>query len=586
MPADADSATNGQITVALNFPGLDKTFGLLEGPYLFRVASPSNTFSAVQQSFAVRQKIYAQSVSGVAYSGTLVNGLSNAFAVAFDANFTPVAAGKANRLGRYTLYVPPGDYTVWALQNGYVASQGGWSGTVSASAPIATANIALTAGPNSLAGKVRESATAAGLPGVPVFGYQSNNLVTVAFTDTNGNYTLKVSPADWEVVPITEALAALGFVGSATPWRTNLTGDVAGFNPTFAKADTLIFGTIRDDQAPANLLASVALSAMDSRHLGETAGMSYAADGRYSLGVTAGNWWLEPSRETLLSVGCVGTGTNWVVLPGSAARVDLAARKVTAHLVGRLVEEYNTPVSYSTVRATDASGSWTVTALTDLNGNFDLGVSGGTWRINVDASTASTWWLTGYDLVRSITDGQTLSGLLYRVRYANASGAGWVRDSLGRPLSGIGVRGTATLIGTNYSCYAVTDSNGSYWAPALAGTWVFTAGCFGSGGLSFQGYACASGASVTLAANDVNVFPTLTASALVPPVITSPALAQRTNFAFNVSGPTNRTFQVLGSTNLANWSSLFATNPVSGSFKFTATNAAATPSRSYRVLVQ
>ena len=314
--------------------------------------------------------------------------------------------------------------------------------------------------------------------------------------------------------------------------------------------------------------------------------MSYAADGRYSLGVTAGNWWLEPSRDTLMSVGCVGVGTNWVVLPGSAARVDLAARKITAHLVGRLVEEYNTAVSYSTVRATDASGSWVVTALTDLNGNFDLGVFGGTWRINVDASTASTWWLAGYDLVRSVTDGQTLAGLLYRVRYANASGSGLVRDSLGRPLSGVGVRGTATLSGTNYSCYAVTDSNGSYWAPALAGTWVFTADCFGSGGLSFQGYECAPSASIALAANDVNVFPTLTASALAPPLITSPALVQRTNFAFNVTGPTNRAFQVLGSTNLANWSSLFATNPVSGSFKFTATNATATPSRSYRVLVQ
>lgn len=586
VPADADLATNGQITVALNFPGLDKVFGWLEGPYLFRVSSPANTFAAVQQSFVVRQKTYAQSISGVAYEGSPANTLSNAFVVAFDANFTPVAVSKAGRFGRYTLYVPPGDYTVWALLSGYVSGQGGWSGTVPGSVNIPTANIALTPGPNSLAGKLRASTTVAGLPGVPVLGYQSNNLVTVAFTDTNGNYTLKVSPAEWEVAPTTEALAALGCVGSATPWRTNVTGDVTGFNPSFAQADTLIFGVIRDDQTPANLLAGVAVSAADSRHLGETAGMSYAADGRYSLGVTAGNWWLEPSRDTLLAAGCVGSGTNWVVLPGSAARVDLAARKVTAHLVGRLVDEYNSPVSLGTVRATDASGRWTVTALTDLLGNFDLGVFGGDWRINVDASTASTWWLSGYDMVRSVTDGQTLSGLNYKVRYANASGSGLVRDSLGRPLSGIGVRGTATLMGTNYSCYAVTDSTGSYWALALAGTWVFTADCFGSGGLNFQGYECASSASVAVAPNDANVFPTLTASALALPTITSPALAQRTNFAFNVTGPTNRTFQVLGSTNLAIWSSLFATNPVSGNFTFTATNATATPNRSYRVLVQ
>lgn len=585
VPRDADTTANSQLTVPLSFPGLDPVFGPLEGPYIFRVSSPANAFAPVQQSFTVRQKTYAQFISGVIYSGTLANGLSNAFAVAFDASFVPVTAAKANRAGRYTLYVPPGDYTIWALLPGYVASQSGWAGTLAA-ASISTAHIALTPGPNTLAGSVRENTSATALLGVPVWGYNSNNLVTVAFTDTNGAFTLKVSPANWEVAPAPEALAALGCVGNAVPWRTNLTADLAGCELTAAPATALLHGILRDDAAPANPLAGVTLNAANAAGTGETVGLSFAADGHYSVGVTAGNWWLQPARESLLAVGDVSAGTNWVLLPGNATRLDLTTKRVTAHLLGRLVEEFLTPVSYATVRATDASGKWVVTAQTDLDGNFDLGVFGGTWRINVDAATAATWWLAGYDLVRSVNDGQTLAGLLYRVRYANASGNGLVRDALGRPLGGIGVRGTATLNGTNFSCHAVTDATGAYWTPALAGNWTFTADCFGATSLSFHGCECAPSGSSVLAANDVNVLPTLTAPLLAPPAITLSALAQGTNFTFTVAGPTNRTFQVIGSTNLAQWTSLFATNPVGGAFRYTATNIPAAPARSYRVLVQ
>jgi len=375
----------------------------------------------------------------------------------------------------------------------------------------------------------------------------------------------------------------LGNPGSS---HTNVTSDLAGFNLPSVKATALFFGTVRDNQTPANLLARVLVNAEGTLQRRQTAGLSYAADGRYSVGVVAGNWWLQPARESLTPLNCLSAGTNWAVLPGSAARVDLVTRKVTAHLVGRLVDDFSYPISSATVRATDATGSWVVTATTDLMGNYDLGVFAGTWRINLDANTAAAWYLTGYDLVRPVSAGQTLSGLNYRVRYANGSGTGHVQDSRGQPLSGIGVRGTATLNGTNYSAYAVTDTTGSYWMPTLSGSWTFTAGCFGYDGLSFQGYECAESGNASAGAGDANVFPTLTAFAMVPPVIISPAVAPGTNFSFTVSGPTNRTFQVLAATDLATWSSVFATNAPGGSFKFTTPNATSAPHQAFRALVQ
>ena len=47
VPFDTDATANGQIVATLSQPGLEKLFGLLEGPFLFRVSSPSNTFAVV-----------------------------------------------------------------------------------------------------------------------------------------------------------------------------------------------------------------------------------------------------------------------------------------------------------------------------------------------------------------------------------------------------------------------------------------------------------------------------------------------------------------------------------------------------------
>jgi hypothetical protein len=586
MPGDTDGATNGQIVVQVNYPSTDTTFNLIEGSYLYRVSSPSNSFTPVTQSFRVWQKLLTQSISGVVYDGGSMNPLSNALAVAFDSNFSAVGGGKANNSGRYIIYVPPGDYTVWSVLGGYLASQAGGSGTVRPGSSVNNADVAMTAGTSLLSGTLMDSATGVGLPGVAMFGYQSSNLFEITFTDASGNYALEVNNDIWEVDYNADQMPLLGYVAAATKPATNVTADVSNFNIPVAKANAVIYGTVRDDQIPVNTLSGVELSAADIPGLYAASGMSYKADGNYTIGVLGGDWWLGPTGESLsaLGTGYLGTGTNWVVGVNQAARMDFVARKVTAHIRGQMLDEYLSPVSFAYMVASDPTGTYWSSSSTDALGAFDLGVFAGSWELSVDPSTAAQWYLVGPAAWYSVTTGQVLSGVVYRCRYGTTYVIGTVNNNAGAPLPGIGVWGTGTSGVTTYTFSSVTDTNGAYFAPALMGNWTVGLDCFGGSGLSLYGYECVS--SQLLAIAGVAAPANFTAYPLAQPRLQTPALLPSGAFTFTVTGPTNRTYQVLSSSNLTSWTSVFATNPGQGSFQFVKTNATGSGVGVYRAFVQ
>src|SRR2546425_7847107 len=66
VPGDEDGATNGQIRVELNYPGLNEILDHIAGHYLYRLVDANGIFSPVIIPFTVVQKGYAQGVSGQA----------------------------------------------------------------------------------------------------------------------------------------------------------------------------------------------------------------------------------------------------------------------------------------------------------------------------------------------------------------------------------------------------------------------------------------------------------------------------------------------------------------------------------------
>ena len=95
-----------------------------------------------------------------------------------------------------------------------------------------------------------------------------------------------------------------------------------------------------------------------------------------------------------------GAGLSGYILPsgqsvdlasGQAQQVNFTVSPVNAHLQGHVTNN-GTPVSGVTVGASpyNTSSSTWISAVTDANGYFDIGVYGGTWTITLDNSSASS----------------------------------------------------------------------------------------------------------------------------------------------------------------------------------------------------
>jgi hypothetical protein len=583
VPGDADGTVNGQIQVQFDYPGRDSIYSRIEGLWLYRASSPTNAFTAVTQQFQVWQKTLSLSISGSVSNG--VNWLTNALVVAFDSNFTPAGGARVQSNGRYTIFVPAGDYTVWPLLNGFTCDRSGASGTVRNGQPLNNANLLMTAGSTQLSGRIKDSITGVGLAGIGIIAYQSNNLFTTAFTDADGNYSLGVTPNLWEVVYNSDHMTQLGYVPAAVMPSTNLTGNLSGFDIPVTQATTLIYGTVFDDQVPSGNLTNVTVSARDTGGLFSASSKSGRTNGRYAIGVVAGNWWIAPDGESLLSLGCLGAGTNWVTGTQQPARIDILSRKITAHIRGTLLDDTGYRPPYATVQATDSTGQWSATATTELNGQFDLGVFAGTWNLSLEYNTAIAWYANGASVAQTVSSGQNLTGLTYRMRYSTGDVYGTIQDENGDPVVGAVVQGVGTNQGLGYAFSAASDNTGSYYASAINGPWILNLKCFGSESLTLQGLECAPATPATITPGS-NFIPPIVVSHLAAPQFSNPVLLPGGTFATLVSGPTNRTFQVLNSSNLTDWFTTYVTNTPHGNFQFSSTNTASSPPVFFRALVQ
>jgi hypothetical protein len=142
-----------------------------------------------------------------------------------------------------------------------------------------------------IAGKIADTLTGAGIPGILVDAKSTNNLRVTAFTDTNGNYSLPVTSSNlWSVRPNKTQPALLGYVALAKRTDVNVTNaNVSNVNFQLPQATALIYGTIKDDRSsPVAGLAVIGQDLGSPKH--EADGLSLVTDGNYSLGVIAGTW--------------------------------------------------------------------------------------------------------------------------------------------------------------------------------------------------------------------------------------------------------------------------------------------------------
>lgn len=367
VPGDDDGAVNGQIQVKLFFPTVDTTLSEAAVKSVIRVSQSQNLFPPVTQPFSVAQKFYPQGVTGRVTDSATGLPLTNTLIGLGSQSTSGAKVTQTDGTGFYTLYLLPDVYTAVVVKDGYISDQNVLVPVVCnqfVTNNITPTNVSLT-----ISGKVSDSATGAGLAGLLITANTTNNLFSAAFTDTNGNYTLPVSPNNqWKLRPDKPGPDLLGYLALASRIKINVGGgSVPGVNISLPKATALIYGTLKDDRG--NPVAGLPVVCQDINGSVEIDGRSFVTNGNYALGVTNGTWYFGIGDLNLH--GFTGQITNLNINSGQAVQADL------------VVSRTNFPALANFSRAAPGQAQFT------LNG-----LAGQTYLLQAAANLGSTYWLT------------------------------------------------------------------------------------------------------------------------------------------------------------------------------------------------
>ena len=391
VPGDTDGSANGQITATLNFQNGDFAQDIV-GKYLYRISSPVGLFAPTNSGFSVTNFPFAQKFTGNVLNSVTGTTVSNACVLLLPSvanSGGPLAGTMANSAGSYTLMAPPGTYSVMAFGSNYVANMGGAPVITLNSGQTLTTNLSVIPATASISGSVVDANNSSvGLPGINMLAQQpTNGLIGLAFTDTNGNYTLPVTAGSWTVKPSGDSLLVHGYLGL----KTNVNAGATGVTLAIPKATALIYGSIKDN-----------------------------------------------------------LGTPFPVLEADT-------------------DDSSTPVS-------TGLGLYETESFTDANGNYVLGVVGGTndsWWMEANGDNQITNYVFTPDHHANninITAGQTVLRNFTGILATNHI-TGWLKDNNGNPITGVEIYASATINGLAYDQEIDTDSNGNYWLNVPNGSW-------------------------------------------------------------------------------------------------------------------
>lgn len=239
-----------------------------------------------------------------------------------------------------------GTYALLAFKGGYLYDFSNPPVIILESGRVITQNlILLPANSRSISGRLLDLANGAGIPRVQMFVESSAGLATICFSDSDGYFTAWVSTAanDWKVTVSEGASYQLGYVEAGSVLVDTSAGNVTNLNLRMTKGEALIHGRLVDQSNRPVAGMNIGASGTD----GFGAAGTTDADGNYGVSVTSGEWNVWPDEESLTGAGLVvGQGGRKVTaLSNQAFEVNFAARPVTVHLRGRVVDESGAPIS-------------------------------------------------------------------------------------------------------------------------------------------------------------------------------------------------------------------------------------------------
>jgi len=384
VPIDSNSAT-GVITTTLNFaPPL--VLENIVGQKIYRLVSPAGNFSPVTATLLVTNAPTAQTLSGTVYSNGITP-LPNAVVVVLPPGGNGyVAAGVADSNGHYSINVNPGSYVLLAAMPDYFIDQSAAPQVTLTNGMSATNDFSLTSGTVTISGNMYDAGNSNGVGGL-MFQVQSGTLFGVGFTDTNGNYSIAVSPGFWTISPNKERLPPRAYVVSQNSLQVDTTGGaVTNANIALYKGNALFYGRITDNASTP--FANIVFAGSDSNNQYSAKGYS-DANGNYAvavLGDTNTSWNANPndSDNTALASYILNSFSPTNISVGQAIRQNYVALPVTASISGRVLDNFGNPVvgvSLNADAVLDGVSYQALSGQTDDSGNYTLGVASGAWQV-------------------------------------------------------------------------------------------------------------------------------------------------------------------------------------------------------------
>jgi hypothetical protein len=533
VPGDTD-ATAGQITAQLNFQNGDFMQNVA-GQYAFKLSSPGGHFAPITNLFSVTNVPYAQKFTGNVVSNRTSATLPNAMVLLFGPprpgkdgpGGPPVAGAMANNAGSYSIPAPPGTYMPVAFKGNYLSDFSAAPVLTLGSGVTVTTNLTLTNANSSISGQLVDANNSGiALPGIFLTANGNGGLMGVGFSATNGSFSVgaQSGSGQWGLSFNDTSLIVHGYLGPQN--KTNVNAGQTNVTLAVPKATALFYGSVKDGLG--NPLPGIDVSAYDNNNQYQSDGYT-DANGKYVAGVLGGlggndTWSVQISGDSsptnyLFSQPAFSQNGGTNVSAGTAVQVKFTALLATNHITGWLKDNSGNPIASvgiwanATINGVNYSQN---SVSTDTNGNYWLNVANGTWTVGVSTCSGCSDGLPGNDLPPAnqtvvITNNNGTAN--FTALSATNHISGWLKDNSGNPITGIMVWASATINSVNYFQSVNTDGSGNYSLGVINGSWMVGVEQGGGGNGLPGNYLAPANQSVVIANNNGTAnFTTLSAT--------------------------------------------------------------------------
>src|ERR1035437_453296 len=179
--------------------------------------------------------------------------------------------------------------------------------------------------------------------------------------------------------------------------------------------------------------------------------------GSYTVQAPPGTYTLVSFRNNFLAN--MNTAPVLTLAASQTITTNLTLTNATSSINGKIMDANNASIGLSgMISAMSASGLLAI-SFTDTNGNFNMPVTAGTWKIQADDTTLVVHGYLGLQGGTNVNFGTT--GVTIAVPKATALIYGSVKDNLGNPLMALDVY-ASDQNNNLYQTDGYTDANGNY----------------------------------------------------------------------------------------------------------------------------